>query len=111
MYAEKIIDRRKKEREHKNAKVTQKQYAHKGGKKPTDLYQKDQKSEKSVDPAREMLSLMNTDIIEELSEECASSHNTDDSYLFAEPFGDRTNFSNRKNKKSEEKKDRKKKSM
>ena len=38
MYAEKILEKRRIERERKLKETLQKQYAHKGGYKPEDLY-------------------------------------------------------------------------
>lgn len=40
MYAEKIMEKRKSEREKKQHEILEKQYAYKGGQKPKDLYQK-----------------------------------------------------------------------
>ena len=53
LYAEKIMEKRKRKREIKHKEALAKQYAHKGGKQPKDLYKKEE-SKRSI--AKEMKS-------------------------------------------------------
>ena len=75
MYAEKIMEKRKTEREKKQQEVLQKQYAYKGGQKPQDLY-----SQKKT--GKENLGSITSQVIEEVSEEAASSQSCNYSYLY-----------------------------
>ncbi|CDW75554.1 UNKNOWN [Stylonychia lemnae] len=77
MYAEKILDKRKQEREKKQQEITQKQYAYKGGSKPSDLYKS--QIDKTQD---ENLRSINNQIIEEVSEDGATSNSGNYSYLY-----------------------------
>ena len=78
LYAEKILDKRKKERERKQKEQLKKQYQHKGGKIPKNLFKQEDKMEE-----QKLNNEIGREIIEEeLSEDCSSSQGGNYSYIY-----------------------------